>query len=59
MKQLILGGTRSGKSHFAENTAVATGKKLIYIATAQALDEEMRVRIAHHQSSRIELWKNR
>jgi adenosylcobinamide kinase/adenosylcobinamide-phosphate guanylyltransferase len=56
MKQLILGGTRSGKSHLAESTAVATGKKLVYIATAQALDEEMRVRIAHHQSSRIDQW---
>ncbi len=56
MKHLILGGTRSGKSHFAENTAIATGKKLVYIATAQALDEEMQVRIAHHQSSRIDQW---
>lgn len=56
MKHLILGGTRSGKSNFAESTAVATDKKLVYIATAQALDEEMRVRIMHHQSSRIDQW---
>ena len=56
MKHLILGGTRSGKSHFAESTAVATGKKLVYIAAAQALDEEMLARITHHQSSRIEQW---
>src|SRR6478735_2321472 len=56
MKHLILGGTRSGKSYLAENTAVATGKKLVYIATAQALDEEMRARIVHHQSSRIDQW---
>ena len=56
MKHLILGGTRSGKSHLAEKTAIAASKKLVYIATAQALDEEMRVRIAHHQSSRIAEW---
>jgi adenosylcobinamide kinase/adenosylcobinamide-phosphate guanylyltransferase len=56
MKHLILGGTRSGKSHLAESLAVTTGKKLVYIATAQALDEEMCARIAHHQSSRIDQW---
>lgn len=56
MKHLILGGTRSGKSHFSENIAIKTGKKLVYIATAQALDEEMRVRITHHQTSRIDQW---
>ena len=56
MKYLILGGARSGKSHFAESIAVATNKKLVYIATAQALDEEMHARILHHQSSRIDQW---
>lgn len=56
MKQLILGGTRSGKSRFAETLAAESGKSLVYIATAQALDEEMRARIAHHQSSRIDQW---
>jgi adenosylcobinamide kinase/adenosylcobinamide-phosphate guanylyltransferase len=56
MKHLVLGGTRSGKSRHAEEIACATGKKLIYIATAQALDEEMRIRIGHHQSSRIDQW---
>lgn len=52
MKHLVLGGTRSGKSRYAEEIACATGKKLIYIATAQALDEEMENRIIHHQLSR-------
>lgn len=56
MKHLILGGTRSGKSRFAEDLAINSGKKLVYIATAQALDEEMRARIAHHQSLRTGNW---
>jgi adenosylcobinamide kinase/adenosylcobinamide-phosphate guanylyltransferase len=56
MKYLVLGGTRSGKSNFAESTAVATDKRLVYIATAQALDKEMHARILHHQSSRIGQW---
>lgn len=50
--QLILGGARSGKSRLAEARAQASGKQLIYIATAQAGDEEMAARIAHHQSQR-------
>ena len=56
MKQLILGGTRSGKSRFAETLAAASGKSLVYVATAQALDDEMHTRIAHHQSSRTNHW---
>jgi adenosylcobinamide kinase/adenosylcobinamide-phosphate guanylyltransferase len=56
MKHFILGGARSGKSRFAETQAISTGKNLVYIATAQALDEEMRARISHHQSSRTGHW---
>lgn len=56
MKQLILGGTRSGKSRFAEKQATDSGKQLVYIATAQALDEEMHARITHHQRSRDGNW---
>jgi adenosylcobinamide kinase/adenosylcobinamide-phosphate guanylyltransferase len=56
MKQLILGGTRSGKSRFAEDQAVLNGKRLVYIATAQALDDEMHARITHHQQSRTNEW---
>ena len=57
MKHLILGGARSGKSHHAETTGLATGKKLVYIATSQALDDEMQARIQHHQTSRDARWK--
>jgi len=56
MKHLILGGARSGKSRFSENTGLATEKKLIYIATSQALDDEMQARIHHHQTSRDTRW---
>lgn len=55
MLQLILGGARSGKSKLAEQRAKAlTGqsRKLIYIATGSAGDEEMQQRIALHQSQR-------
>ncbi|KAA3659560.1 MAG: bifunctional adenosylcobinamide kinase/adenosylcobinamide-phosphate guanylyltransferase, partial [Chloroflexi bacterium] len=39
---LILGGARSGKSTFAEKRASAAANgKVLYIATAQAMDEEM------------------
>lgn len=56
MKALILGGARSGKSQYAENLAIASEKKLIYIATAEALDGEMRARIVHHQQQRDTRW---
>ena len=48
----ITGGARSGKSKLAENTALKTGQKVIYLATAQALDEEMANRIKIHQQRR-------
>lgn len=57
MKHLVLGGARSGKSRHAEEIASMTGKNLVYIATAQALDDEMQNRIFHHQSSRHSTWK--
>jgi adenosylcobinamide kinase/adenosylcobinamide-phosphate guanylyltransferase len=56
MRHLILGGARSGKSRFAEETAQATNKELVYIATAQALDEEMQLRIDHHRQTRFNKW---
>ena len=56
MKTLILGGVRSGKSRLAERLAVETGREVVYIATATALDEAMRQRIAAHQSRRSKDW---
>ncbi len=57
MKELILGGVRSGKSRLAEQHAQQSGLAVTYIATATAQDEEMRARIAHHQASRPVHWQ--
>ena len=57
MKQLILGGARSGKSYYAETCATESGLDVIYVATAQALDDEMQQRIKHHQQQRPVHWQ--
>jgi adenosylcobinamide kinase / adenosylcobinamide-phosphate guanylyltransferase len=49
---LIGGGSRSGKSRFALERARREGSNLVFIATAEARDEEMRTRIARHQAER-------
>ena len=54
--ELILGGARSGKSRHAEQAAAASGLAVYVIVTAEALDEEMRVRIARHQADRPAGW---
>lgn len=55
---LILGGARSGKSSFAEALAQKRGgDNVLFVATAEALDDEMRQRIANHRSGRPEGWK--
>ncbi len=56
MKELILGGVRSGKSRLAEQHAQASGLEVLYIATATAGDAEMQQRIAHHQQQRPSTW---
>ena len=60
MKQLILGGARSGKSSFAEQQAQSLAQKngfiLHYIATALSFDDEMSERIGHHQVRRGSEW---
>lgn len=56
MIELILGGARSGKSRLAELRAADSGKRVIYLATAQNLDGEMASRIDHHQSRRPDHW---
>ncbi|PWH15487.1 MAG: bifunctional adenosylcobinamide kinase/adenosylcobinamide-phosphate guanylyltransferase [Anaerolineae bacterium] len=54
---LILGGARSGKSAFAERMARETGRPVLFIATATALDEEMRERIEKHRAARPAEWQ--
>ncbi len=56
MIQLILGGARSGKSRLAEQKAKDSGRHVVYVATAQAYDDEMQDRIQHHQADRPEHW---
>jgi len=54
---LILGGARSGKSTFAEKLAAEIGDaSVLYVATAEAKDDEMRDRIIKHQSERPSTW---
>lgn len=53
---LVSGATRSGKSSFAESQAHNLDKPVAYLATAEALDEEMINRVKHHQKSRNPDW---
>ncbi|MDC7125363.1 MAG: bifunctional adenosylcobinamide kinase/adenosylcobinamide-phosphate guanylyltransferase [Spirochaetales bacterium] len=58
---LVLGGTKSGKTSFAQNEASKlarlTGKNISYIATARALDQGMKDRIKRHKESRPNKWE--
>ena len=56
MRELILGGVRSGKSHRAETLARTSGKEVVYIATATAADAEMAARIERHRGDRPSHW---
>jgi adenosylcobinamide kinase / adenosylcobinamide-phosphate guanylyltransferase len=56
---LVLGGARSGKSRYAEALVQAHPAPWIYIATAQAFDDEMRERIALHRARRPAGWITR
>lgn len=53
---LVLGGARSGKSAYAEGLLASHPAPRIYVATAEARDEEMRQRIAQHRSRRRSDW---
>ncbi len=53
---LILGGARSGKSTYAEKLARENQTPVLYVATAEAGDEEMAARIAQHRAQRPAHW---
>ena len=54
---LVTGGARSGKSRHAETRTLQLGRPAIYIATAQADDDEMAARIVEHQRRRGPEWR--
>jgi adenosylcobinamide kinase/adenosylcobinamide-phosphate guanylyltransferase len=54
---LVLGGARSGKSAYAERIAAQSGAAVLYVATAQPLDDEMRTRVAAHKLQRSVTWQ--
>ncbi len=54
---LILGGAKSGKSSFALNVCNSLDRERIFLATAQAFDQEMEERITHHQAERGSGWR--
>jgi len=61
VRELILGGARSGKSRLAEERAERSGLEVLYIATAEAdhssQDPEMAERIRHHRQQRPAHWQ--
>ncbi len=56
-RTLVIGGAASGKSGFAENLVMSCNKPRAYIATAQAFDDEMNVKIARHKAQRGTDWE--
>lgn len=54
---LVTGGSRSGKSTYAENLAKSFEDEVIYIATSVPFDDEMKDRVRKHRESRPVSWK--
>ena len=60
MKRIVLitGGSRSGKSSYAEKLALELSENPVYLATARIWDEEFRERVRRHQARRGPQWTN-
>ncbi len=54
----ITGGTRSGKSSYAQTRVEAYPGELLYVATAEARDAEMAARVEEHKNARGERWRS-
>src|SRR5262249_42952596 len=55
---LVLGGARSGKSAYAQQLAQELGRDdVLFVATAEAWDEDMAQRIARHRQERPATWR--
>jgi adenosylcobinamide kinase / adenosylcobinamide-phosphate guanylyltransferase len=54
---LLLGGARSGKSYYAQQLAIELGDRVLFVATGEALDDEMEARIAEHKKDRPKTWQ--
>jgi adenosylcobinamide kinase/adenosylcobinamide-phosphate guanylyltransferase len=54
---LVSGGAKSGKSNFAVKLAQELGEEVVFLATCNPQDEEMRRKVALHQKSRPSHWK--
>lgn len=55
--RLLIGGARAGKSTLAARFASESGLPVTFVATAEALDDEMERRIARHRAERPEGWR--
>ena len=55
-RTLVIGGARSGKSRLAEQLCRDSGLGLVYLATAQIFDEEMKARVEKHRLDRGSDW---
>src|SRR3990172_5718035 len=54
---LLIGGARSGKSRFAQDLALKWGQPVLFVATAEARDDDMKRRIAAHRAERPADWR--
>ena len=54
----ITGGSRSGKSDYAQKLAERHEGQLLYVATAEVRDAEMADRVAKHRLARGERWQS-
>ena len=53
---LVLGGAASGKTAWAERLVLGSGSEAVYLATAQAWDQEMQDKIDRHRAARGDRW---